>query len=108
MAQIYIWRMAIVSASKGFTLLESLVSVLIITTLMVLSLRNYHGINLDHYLFMNNYVESKSIAIKNYERVDFESGISFNEMGHVNMARTIGLNNHSIIIHLGNGYMTYE
>lgn len=100
--------MDIVSANKGFTLLECLISIAIIATLMLLTLRNYHGINLDHYLFIHNYIETKSLAIKDYEKMAYESGISFNSMGHVNMARTVEVNNHKIIIHLGNGYLTYE
>ena len=34
--------------------------------------------------------------------------ISFNKDGKVNMGQTIKFNNGEVIIHVGNGYITYE
>lgn len=98
-----VWR-----TKKGFSMLEMLVCMIILSSLLLLSLNNTNYLNVDHYTFLNNYLYGQSCAILNSENVDVDKGIYFNSMGHVNQARTISFSNHSIIIHLGNGYATYN
>lgn len=93
---------------KGFSLVEMLVCICIISALTILSISNISRLNLEHYDFLNDYVLKQSQALLSRENVDVSKGIYFNNMGHINQARTIDFNNHSVIIHLGNGYATYE
>lgn len=93
---------------KGFSMLEMLVCLIIISGLMLVSLRNTNNINLDHYYFLNEYALKQSEAMLNKEDESIGNGVSFNSMGRVNQARTIEFNNHKVIIHLGNGYATCE
>ena len=80
----------------------------VMCALMLLSINNTNKLNLDNYYFLNNYLYNQSLAILNKEKISLDYGVSFNEMGHVNQARTIEFKNHSVIIHLGNGYATQE
>ena len=101
--------MAIVFKSKkGFSMLEMLACMCIISTLMILTISNTSNIDLDHYQFLNDYLYDQSLAIYNRQQVNVGSGIYFNSMGHVNQARTIDFKNHSVIIHLGSGYATIK
>ena len=93
---------------KGFTLLEVLISLFIISSFLVLCLRNYSDINLEHYYFMNDYLSQQSEAMVKKKKKYLDYGISINEMGHPNVSKTINIGRHNIIIHLGNGYITYE
>lgn len=93
---------------KGFSLLEVIITMCIISTLTILAVANTSSLNLDHYHFLNDYLYKQSLAIKNRENVDVTGGVYFNNMGHVNQARTLEFTNHSIIIHLGSGYATIE
>ena len=47
----------------------------------------------------------KSEAILNKTAVTYEKGISFNSMGHINLARTIEFGNHRYTLNLGSGYI---
>ena len=93
---------------KGYTLIEMLLTLLIISSLTIISLSRYDELSLDQYYFMNDYCVSQSIAIKNTEKMNLDYDVSFNPLGHINRARTININGHSIVIHLGNGYFVYE
>lgn len=93
---------------KGYSMLEMLVCVLIISTLMLLTLQDTNRLNIDHYSFLNNYLIGQSSAMADRQKVVMDVGIYFNTMGHVNHAKTIDFNNHSIIIHLGSGYATID
>lgn len=98
--------MVTVSSTKGFTLIELLACMLVISIMLLLSLRNYSELKLDHYYFMNDYLECQSLAIKNRREQSYQRGIYFNSMGHINQARTVTIANHDIVVHLGNGYAT--
>ena len=89
-------------------MLEMLVCMCIVCALMLFSISNTDKLNLDNYYFLNDYLYNQSLAILNKEKISLDYGVSFNEMGHVNQARTIEFENHSVIIHLGNGYATQE
>lgn len=101
--------MAIVSqTNKGFSMMEMLLCMIAMSALMVLSLSSIKELDLDHYYFLNNYLKRQSEAIRYTKNVSIGKGIEFNGMGHVNQAKTIDYSNHSIIIHLGNGYVTLK
>lgn len=98
---------------KGFSLLEILLTLVVIASLLVLSLSSFTKPNLDYLTFMNNYllIQSKSLVDRQRNELDntySNEHISFNENGNVNGARQIEISNHNIIIHLGNGYLSYE
>lgn len=87
-------------------MLEMIVCMCVICAFMLLSINNVKSVNFEYCYFLNDYLLKQSMAILNKEKVSIEHGVSFNSMGHVNQARTIDFNNHSVIIHLGNGYAT--
>lgn len=89
-------------------MLEMLVCICIISAFTLVSINNTASVNLDHYYFLNDYLLKQSQAILNKQKTNVGRGIYFNNMGHVNQAKTIEINNHSVIVHLGNGYATYE
>lgn len=93
---------------KGYTMLEMLICICILTSMIILCANNYGEINMESYYFLNDYLLKQAIAFKNKESVEINSEIYFNNMGHVNQARTIEFPNHKIIIHLGTGYATFQ
>ena len=98
----------VLKTNKGFTLLEMIIVLFILSSFMLLILSNSHSLDLSSYYFMNDYLVNQAEAINSSRRKYLDYGISFNIEGHVNMARTINVGKHSIIIHLGTGYITYE
>ena len=94
--------------NKGFTMLEMLIGICIISSLSLLFLNINHNLDLSHYSFMNDYLLKQSEIMLNKKEEVFEKGVRFNSMGHINQARTIHFNIHKVILHLGNGYVTYE
>lgn len=95
-------------SKNGFSMLETLLSLIIVLSITIVSISKYKEMNLEQYYFMNDYLLLQSESLKDYCDNDYQQGISFNQMGHVNRAKTIDINNHSIVIHLGNGYFVYE
>ena len=91
---------------KGYSLLEILLTMCLISSLLLLSINKTQELDLSAYYYLNDYLLSQSDAICDKVDVSYKNGISFNSMGHVNQARTIDLNKHSIIVHLGTGYAT--
>ena len=98
----------VLQSKKGFSLLEMLVCMVIISAFMLLSLKNTTSINLEHYYFLNDYLYQQSESMSNKEPTSIGRGIYFNSMGHVNQARTIDFVKHSVVIHLGSGYATIK
>lgn len=94
--------------NKGYSLIDLLLSLFVISSLTLLSLNHHSTLNLDHYYFLNEYLLKQSEVILNKQADIFKNGITFNNMGHVNLARTIYFGDHEVIIHLGNGYATYK
>lgn len=89
---------------KGFTMLELLAGMCVVSGLLIISISNTNHLNLDHYSYMNNYVLTQSQAMLDKQTTKYDKGVYFNSMGHVNQAKTIKFINHEVIIHLGNGY----
>ena len=94
--------------NKGFTLLEMLLSMFIVSSFMLLILRSYKDLDFAHYYFMNDYLLSQSNAMKNNRKEYIDYGLNFNGSGHINISKTIRINNHDIIVHLATGYLSYE
>lgn len=97
---------------KAYGMMSLLIVFVIMTSISLLTINKYHEVNLDKYFFINDYLYMQSNSIKDKEEVDLNNkegrNISFNKDGKVNMAQTIPFNNGNVIIHLGNGYLTYE
>ena len=87
---------------------EMLAVLFIIASFSLISLRKYSRLDLEAYYFLNDYLTVQADALLKRKPSGFEKGISFNEMGHVNMGRTVSFGRHDVIIHLGNGYATIE
>lgn len=93
---------------KGFSMLEILLTLCIVGSLLLVSLSYTNKLNLDHLSFMDSYERNKCDSLLFHRSNVINKGVSFNSDGNVNKAKTIEFNNHKIIIHLGNGYITYE
>ena len=98
---------------KGFSLLEVLLTLVVISSLLVISLSAFNKPNLDYLSFMNEYLKVQTDSIVNREGSEINSihtkeHIHFNANGNVNGGRTVNISNRSIVIHIGNGYITYE
>lgn len=98
---------------KAFGLASVLVVLFIVSSLSFITILNYKEVDVNKYLFINNYLytQSKAISERSDENVEcHEAGhsISFNKDGKVNMAQTVSFNNGDVVIHLGSGYITYE
>ena len=95
---------------KGNTLIDMLVVTLIVMACMCLTLRKAISIDSSHYDFMNEYLMTQVSALRNRENIilEVDNSIYFNEAGHVNRAGTYYFDNHKVITHIGNGYLTYE
>lgn len=95
--------------NKGYTLMSMVLTLMVLASMTTLLLKKDTDINIEHLSFINTYLGSQVEALTNYTRIDLnEEGITFNKLGHVNRAQTITKGNHDVIVHLGNGYLTYE
>lgn len=94
--------------SNGFTMLEMLITILIISSLFVVSVNTFENPDLSWTSFSNDYLTKQTSSLVNKEVNYVNSSIHFNENGRVNRANTINKGNMNIIIHLGSGYLTYE
>lgn len=89
-------------------MLEMLICICLLSIFVLLSSNNTDNLNLDHYQYLNKYLNMQSLAMQEKDNVDVDNGLYFNSMGHVNQAKTISFGKHSVIVHLGNGYATAE
>lgn len=93
---------------KGYSLVEMLVTLSIISIFTLLVLYNAHFLDLSHLFYINDYLYTQSESLTNRGSNSYKDGIRFNSMGRVNSAKTIKIGNHEIIIHLGTGYVTFK
>lgn len=98
---------------EGFTLLEMTVCLAMITLFTLLTLPLGKRADLSHYAFMDKYQYLQCKALCNGECLNCPNEYSlfpiyFNEKGNINMGQSVTVNRHFIVIHLGNGYLTYE
>ena len=89
-------------------MLEMLAVLFIIASFSLISLKKYYRLDLEAYYYLNDYLHEQAEAMLNRQSVVYEKGVSFNEMGHVNLGRTIPFGKHQVVVHLGNGYATIE
>ena len=92
---------------------ELLVVIVIMTFLCLLYLPRYPNVDYSDYDLINDYLLTQSEAMVTKKRVDLvnesvNGEVYFSQNGNVNQARTINGKKHTIVIHLGNGYITYE
>ena len=98
---------------KAYGLSSVLIVLLIMSAFTCLVCSNYSDINLDKYTYINNYLYEQSLSILNKQERDVYSynanhNVYFNKDGKVNMGQTINFPNGDVVIHVGNGYITYE
>jgi len=94
---------------SGFSLLSMLLTLMIVSSCFLVVLKNRNEVNVEQINFMNEYINKQSDSLLNGIENDIdEYDIHFNNKGHVNRAQTIKIGNHSIIIHLGNGYASID
>lgn len=93
------------STEKGFSLLEMLICMMMISSLSLVSLRLNRIRNNDHFYFLNDCMLEQSKAMRDRREHAFRDGIRFNSMGHINMARTIRFHEKKITLNLGSGYV---
>ena len=109
MVKPYLSQMVMHHIKKVYILLESIISLIILSCMMLFTINSYKQIDLSHLDFINDFLDKKVDSYINKRRNDVDNyNIYFNEKGNINIGQTIHLNNHRIIIHLGNGYLTYE
>lgn len=93
---------------NGYTMVELLLLIAILGIINLISIGNMKNLDMSHYYFMNAYLNKQSSSIRNYQKENGDDDIYFNSMGRVNKAKTVHFDKHKVIIHLGNGYITYE
>ena len=96
------------STENGFTILELLVSMMIVCGVSLIALSFDPVLNLDHYYYMNEYLETLCDSLTQKQTNSYKGGIFFNSMGHVYQGKTIDFGRHQVIVHLGNGYATIK
>lgn len=97
------------TTNKGFGLLDMLIVLFIVTSMMLVALTKYRTPDFDYIYLTNDILDAHINSLVNKENSNVSGqDIYFNENGNINKAKTITFNNHSIILHLGNGYLVYE
>lgn len=94
----------------GFTLLELVICVSIITILMTTFHLKEISIDFSLFHFLNDYYHHQMNALMHKEEMIYDdyAYIRFNEKGNVNKGQTIHLNKHKVFVHVGNGSLRYE
>ena len=95
--------------NRGYTLLNMLLTLMILASMLTMVLKNTSKIETEHLTFINDYLNvwTSSLTERKSNRLN-DYDISFNSKGHVNSGRTLNFDRHKVLIHLGNGYLTYE
>lgn len=96
------------SPTRGFTLLEMLICIIIVAAMSLLGSFAARDMSLDHLDFVSGYLQAQAQAFTEKRSVHYENGISFNAAGNVNQGKSIDKGRHRVVIHLGNGYISYE
>lgn len=102
--------------TKGYLMIEMMLVMVIMLSVSILCLPKYHSFNYDDYYFGNEYNLAKSEALKtcestpvlNLRKLNVMFPIYFSENGNVNKAQTIKGKRYQMVVHLGNGYLSYE
>ena len=81
----------------------------LVCSLTLLTLRTFEGIDNEHLFFMNIFLKGQCQALTRREEVTLDGyPVFFWKSGRVDQARTLEFGRHKVIIHLGTGYLTYE
>ncbi len=96
----------------GYLMGELLVVIMIMAFVCLLYLPKYPEVDFSDQVFINDYLYAQSEAMSSYSQEYLDNDMSstpiyFSAMGNVNQGQTIS-GKHSIVIHLGNGYITYD
>ena len=94
--------------NKGYTLLEVLLTVLLVAMMSVLAISFFEKPEFDHYFFMNDFLRAQSRSLAFHQREDLNEGLHFTADGHINLGKTLNYGKHNVIVHIGNGFLTYE
>lgn len=97
-------------SNKGFSLLEMCVVLFVISIFMMLLPMNMHMPETEYYGFVDEYLYLQSTAMKQAKSISFDAyGVSFNQKGNVNQAKTIRFKNErTIIVELGGGRLAIQ
>jgi len=99
--------------NKGFTLLDCLLIMFIISMISVISISHIKVLEFNEKYFISDYLTKQVDSLINKQTTYYVNKYSkypiyFNEKGNVNMAQTVYVDNHKIIIFLGSGCLRYE
>ncbi len=97
-------------AKKGFTLIESLFVIFIMTIMLLLCTKSvYHNKNLNIQQKVSSYIyQTQTTAMVNKERQDLGiAKLHFNENGNINKAATVKIGNTNFVFQLGAGRFYY-
>lgn len=93
---------------KGFALAELLLCILITCLLTLMTLGRSINLSFEYRQFMNEYLKAQSECMAYKQTMEVGYGLRLNAMGHISQAKTLSFVKHWVIVHLGNGYLTYE
>lgn len=98
---------------NGFTLIQMVLSLMIVSTLFVLSISNFSMPSQEYHYFISDYLYNQAYALSNYERVNYKNDysnveINFNERGSVNQGQSFNIDNRLIVIRPSTGNIRYE
>ncbi len=96
------------TTKQAFTMAGLLVSLLILSSLMVMSLPLFSVKNTDHYHFIGDYLNAEIKSYTEKKAVEIAEGLHFNRDANINVGKTLYFGRHRVIIHLANGYLTYD
>lgn len=98
-----------VTLNNGFTLLEMLIVLVIMSIFLLLTGIYKVDYDEEYYLFPSIYLYNQSEAMLKAEKVYMDDyDISFNSEGHVNRAQTLYFINKKIVVELGGGRLVFE
>ncbi len=90
--------------NKGFTLVEVCIVILGISVLSLCYLPVYEISNVEDQSWKDHYLSLQSEAMRKASTVSFPNeSITWNEKGNVNQARTVTIDNETIVVELGGG-----
>lgn len=98
------------SAESGSTLAEMLIALLIMTLCQLLAVRFLRPVDLTPYYFVGEGVRAQAAAVSSFspgsviaEEAEGRPVIRYNELGHVDQARTLCFKSQCLVIELAGG-----
>ena len=93
---------------EGFTLTELCIALWILGILTMCTLPLVQVHIPEYCTFPDAYLLAQSQAILESRSTETENGITFNEHGNVNLARTLHFGNREIVVELGGGRLVFR